>query len=70
MYFYKNRESLHENHPFYRETFTRDKTYYLKGVERVKEMALNKKFVDKVIKKEKGIQETKFRSCQFFLKRN
>ena len=33
---YKNRESLHENHPFYRETFTRDKTYYLKGVERVK----------------------------------
>lgn len=66
---YKNRESLHENHPFYRETFTRDKTYYLKGVERVKEMALNKKFVDKVIKKEKGIQKQNLEVANSFLKK-
>lgn len=50
---YKNGESLHENHPFYRETFTRDKTYYLKGIKRVKEMALNRKIVKKETAKNK-----------------
>lgn len=66
---YKNGESLHENHPFYRETFTRDKTYYLKGIKRVKEMALNKKFVDKVIKKEKGIQKQNLEVANSFLQK-
>ena len=66
---YKNGEYLHENHPFYRETFTRDKTYYLKGIKRVKEMALNKKFVDKVIKKEKGIQKQNLEVANSFLQK-
>lgn len=66
---YKNGESLHENHPFYRETFTQDKLYYSKGIERVKEMALNKKFVDKVIKKEKGIQKQNLEVANSFLKK-